>query len=172
SIIRGLEAEVRLHDRLLDRFDRRGVERLDREHARLGDVNGRELLQRRRLPVVLDVDAVQQRRRGAACAYAVELLLGRLDGLVHSAHRVLDEIIDHQSAPVSVGVEMSVPTRSPATMRRMLPPDRPKTWIGSLLSMQSERAVVSITLRPRSIASRCVSCGMNAAFGSILGSPS
>ena len=38
--------------------------------------------------------------------------------------------------------------------------------------MQSESAVVSITLRPRSIASRCVSSGMKDAFGSTRGSPS
>ena len=38
--------------------------------------------------------------------------------------------------------------------------------------MQSESAVVSITRRPRSIASRCVSAGRKVAFGSSLGSPS
>ncbi len=38
-----------------------------------------------------------------------------------------------------------------------------KTWIGRPLSMQSESAVVSITRRPRSIASRWVSSGRNVA---------
>ena len=39
----------------------------------------------------------------------------------------------------------------------------------SLLSMQSESAVVSITFRPRSIASRCVRRGRNRASGSVAG---
>ena len=38
--------------------------------------------------------------------------------------------------------------------------------------MQSESAVVSMTFSPRSIASRCVSAGRNAASGSVSGSPS
>ena len=58
-----------------------------------------------------------------------------------------------------------MPTRSPSTTRRMLPSASAKTWIGRRLSMQSESAVVSITLRPRSIASRCVISGRNSAFG-------
>ena len=65
---------------------------------------------------------------------------------------------------------MSVPTRSPLTTRRSVPSSRAKTWIGRWLSMQSESAVVSMTLSPRSIASRCVSSGRNSAFGSTFGS--
>ena len=57
---------------------------------------------------------------------------------------------------------MIVPMRSPAATRRMLSWASSKTRIGSRLSMQSESAVVSMTLRPRSMASRCVSAGMNA----------
>ena len=38
--------------------------------------------------------------------------------------------------------------------------------------MQSESAVVSITLSPRSIASRCVSSGSSSASDSVFGSPS
>ncbi len=48
----------------------------------------------------------------------------------------------------------------------MFPSASSKTWIGSRLSMHSESAVVSMTLRPRSIASRCVSSGRNCASGS------
>src|SRR5262245_6580033 len=53
-VVRRRQAEVGLLDRLLDRFDRRRIERLDRQHPRLGDVDRRELLQRRLLVVVLD----------------------------------------------------------------------------------------------------------------------
>ena len=49
---------------------------------------------------------------------------------------------------------MIVPTRSPATTRRMFPDNCSKTWIGISLSMQSDNAVVSITFKPRSIATQ------------------
>ena len=46
--------------------------------------------------------------------------------------------------------ETTEPTGSPMTIRRMLPRRvRSKTTIGSLFSMQSEMAVVSITWSPR-----------------------
>src|ERR671924_1292573 len=72
----------------------------------------------------------------------------------------------------SLGVETSVPTRSPRTTRRMLPSASANTWMGRLLSMQRESAVVSITFRPRSIASRCVISVRSFAFESTRGSPS
>ena len=64
---------------------------------------------------------------------------------------------------------MTVPTRSPATTRAMLPSASSNTWIVSLLSMQSESAVVSITFNPRSIACKWVSSGIS--FAPLLGDP-
>src|SRR6266508_1766446 len=203
AVVRGRQAEIGLHDRLLDRLQRAGVEGLDRQHPRLRHVDRGELVQRRGGPVVVHRDVVEQGGRRPAGADAVELVLRRLDGFVHAADVVLDDVVDHgvaswfsgraspavpaalpaswfsgRAAPAvpatlpAFGVEMIVPTRSPATMRLMLPSASSNTWIGRLLSMQSESAVVSITFNPRSIASRWVSCGRNSAFGSSLGSPS
>src|SRR3954447_532201 len=149
AVVRGLEPEVRLLDRLLDRLDRGRVERLDGEHARLGHVDRRQVLERRRGSVVVDLDPVEQRGRRTAGTHGVEVLVRRLDGLVHTACGVAEEFVDrrrHQRSAPSAGVEMIVPTRSPATTRPMLPRTSSKTWIGSLLSIQSESAVVSITL--------------------------
>src|SRR5205823_8332188 len=170
AVVRRRQAEVRFLDRLLDLLDRGRVERLDREHARLGCVDRREVLQRRRRPVVVDRDSVEQRGSRAACAHGVEVLVRRLDRLVHPLRRVADEVLDHRSSPS--GVEMTVPIFSPVATLPMLPGLSSKTWIGSRLSMQSERAVVSITFRPRSIASRCVSSGTSFASAFSRGSPS
>src|SRR5215208_5436878 len=175
AVVRRLQTEVGLLDRLLDRLDRGRVERLDGEHARLGDVDRRQVLERRRRPVVVDLDPVEQRGRRPAGADGVEVLVRRLDRLVHSARGVPQEFVDrhsHQCSAPSAGVEMIVPTRSPATTRPMLPRVSSKTWIGSLLSMQRESAVVSITFSPRSIACRWVSSGRNRALWSVRGSPS
>src|SRR5947209_1428274 len=73
AVVRRRQPEVRLLDRLLDRADRARVERLDREHPRIRDADRRQLLERRRRPVVLDLDAVEQRRRGASGAHRAEL---------------------------------------------------------------------------------------------------
>ena len=47
-----------------------------------------------------------------------------------------------------------------------------KTWIGRALSMHSDSAVESITRRPCSMASMCVSSGRNFASGTTAGSAS
>ena len=67
---------------------------------------------------------------------------------------------------------MIVPTRSPATMRAMLPSASSKTWIGSSLSMQSERAVVSITLQAALDRLEVRQLGQELRVGSTRGSPS
>ena len=67
---------------------------------------------------------------------------------------------------------MIVPTSSPATTRATLASASSKTWIARRLSMQSESAVVSITLRPRSIASQVRDPRQELGVGSRRGSPS
>src|SRR5581483_3466659 len=172
AVVRRREPEIGLLDRLLDRLDLARVERLDRQHPRLRRADRRHVLQRGRRPVVVDLDAVEERGRRPAGAHRVEVLVRRLDRLVHPLGCVTQEVLDHDATPSATGVEMIVPTRSPRTTRSMLPGASSKTWIGRWLSMQSERAVVSMTFSPRSIACRCVSSGISFASGSTRGSPS
>ena len=135
-------------------LDRRRVERLDREQPRLGHVDRRDVLERRRRPVVVDLDPVEQRRRGAAGPDGVEVLVGRVDRLVHPLRRVAHEVVDschsrHLLRSASRSASRRSRRRRPA---RCCPGASSNTWMGRLLSMQSESAVVSITFRPRSIA--------------------
>jgi hypothetical protein len=104
------------------------IERLDGQHARLGNADGGELLQRRLLTVVVDVDAVEQPRRCASGAHGVELVVRVVDGLAHPCLRVGDQLVDgcHFRVP-SYGVSMTVPISSPATTRPMLPSASSKT---------------------------------------------
>src|SRR4051794_21189245 len=113
AVVRGRQAEVGLHDRLLDRLDRRLVVGRHRQQARLGCRDVRQLLERGRGPVVVDVDAIEQRRRSAARAHRAELRLRGVDGLGHPALGVLEKFVDQFAAHV----ETSVPTRSPETIR-------------------------------------------------------
>src|SRR5215210_7707576 len=117
AVVRRCQAELRFLNPALDRLQRARVEGLDREQPRLGDVDRRQLLERGRLPVVVDLDAIEQRRRGTPGADAVELDLGGLDRLVHAPGRVVDQIIDHVLS--LCGVAMIVPTRSPESTRLM-----------------------------------------------------
>src|SRR6266568_2702078 len=103
AVVGGREPEVRLLDRLLDRLERVRVEGLDGQHPRLGDVDGRELPQRRLLAVVVDLDAVEERGRGSAGADTVELTFRRADGFVHPLLGILHQVVDH--ALPSFGVE-------------------------------------------------------------------
>src|SRR5690606_10565927 len=131
--------------------------------------------QRRRRPVVVDHDAVEQVRVGAPGADRAEVLADLLDRLVHAVARVEDDVVEiHGCLPlmsspggrpgVAQGggtgrsdVQMaaglpavtSVPTGSPRTTRPMLPSrNSSNTTIGSPLSMHSEMAVASITPSP------------------------
>src|SRR4051794_782946 len=65
AVVGRVQAEVGVADRLLDRLDRVLVVGLHGQQLRLG-VDARELLERRRRAVVVDVDAVEQRGRRAA----------------------------------------------------------------------------------------------------------
>ena len=63
-----VEPEVARLDRLADRADDALVERGDEQRAAVGRVDARDLLERDARPVRLDVEAVEQRGRGAAGA--------------------------------------------------------------------------------------------------------
>src|ERR671936_797101 len=126
-VVRRRQAQVGLLDRALDRLQRVGVEGLNGEQSRLGRVDRGELLERRLLAVVVDLDAVEQRGRRAAGSQGRELRLRRLHRLVHPPGRVLDQVIDRHGPSSSVYVETSVPTRSPETTLRMFPGSSAKT---------------------------------------------
>src|ERR1019366_2973141 len=93
-------------------------------------------------PVVLDAQVFDERRVRAPGAHRRELCADVLDGLGHLVLRLFKQ----QRREGVVHQRTSVPTRSPARARLMLPrPIRSNTWIGSLLSMQNVIAVRSIT---------------------------
>src|SRR4051794_14162969 len=94
AVVRRVEPQVGVADRLLDRLDRARIEGLHREQLRLGRVDRRQLLERRRRAVVLDVDAVEERRRRAAGAHGPELRLRRLHRLAHPTPRVGQQFVE------------------------------------------------------------------------------
>ena len=106
--------------------------------------------------VVVHLDAVEQRRRGAAGAHGLELVPRRLDRLLHPPLRVARPgrrasrasflLPGHQRAEILARRRRTMFSSS-FTL---------KTRIGMAFSMHSESAVVSITRSPRSMASRCV----------------
>ena len=106
----------------------------------------RELLERRDRAVVVDLHAVEQVRRGAAGAHAAELVLGRLDGLVHALAGVVEQVLDDppsiMSSPPSPRAGRTLSGRCSRSSSML------NTWIGSALSMHSDSAVESITREP------------------------
>src|SRR6185503_10827368 len=114
--------------------------------ARLGRRERGELVQRRARAVVVDVHALEERRRGAAGAHVGQLLLERGVRLVELGLQAFEHLGGHGSRPPWT----SVPIRSPTTARLMFPDcSMLKTRIGRPLSMQSDTAVESITCRWR-----------------------
>ena len=140
-----IDAEPGIADRLFDRADIRPVPDLDREQARLGHGDGRDLVERHVGAIDLDVDRLDQRGRGAARAQAAEIVLQRLDRAVHPALQVRLVIGRHLISP-SFWTIVAVPP--PPSTRARLPCSRTlNTTIGMLLSRQSATAVASITFR-------------------------
>src|SRR5262249_5313153 len=112
---------------------------------RIGNGEGRDLVQRRLGAVVLDHDAVEQRGVRASGAHVRQLLLERADGLLHLLLARCEHVVGHARPPCT-----SVPIRTPDTARMMFPcSSMLNTRIGSPLSMHSEIAVESITWRLR-----------------------
>ena len=132
-----------------------------REHPRVGDVEGRELVHRRRRAVVVDQDLVEHRRVGPAGADGGEVVLRDGDGLLHLLLGFEEGVVDHVGllrrfvvvvrwAGRHASGPMSVPIFSPWTARAMLPSScMLKTTIGSRLSRHRLMAVASATLSPR-----------------------
>src|SRR5438874_396361 len=136
AVIPGVQSELRLLDCFFDGADDGPVPRLDDDHARLGHGNGGELIQGRRIAVVLDRDLVDQRRAGAPGPNGEDLLGEGVQALLHLGFGVLDVGLDHSGGPTSVPICLP-----PTTPSRLPPCDRSKTMIGILFSRQRVTAV-------------------------------
>src|SRR5437762_394446 len=144
-----IEALLTRAQRLLDRPHLALVVDLHHQQARFRSADLGELVQRRRGAVVRDHDLVDQRRVRPAGPDRRELGREMVDGLAHLGLRVAKYRVDHEAELTSV------PISSPRTTRSMFPGVRRlKTTMGTLLSMQSVSAVLSITSMPRLSTSR------------------
>src|SRR5699024_476992 len=136
------------------------VERRDDHHARFGDRERGQLVQRCGRTVVVDGDPVEGRRGGTARADGREVLLRDPDGLLHLLFGLKEGFFGHCGAPGTTwcswlggpaarrqapdGPTM-VPIFSPRTARRMLPwLIRSNTTMGRPLSMHRLTAVASM----------------------------
>src|SRR5499427_10508482 len=95
AVVRRVHPEVAVADRLLDRAQRRLVERLYHHHPRLRDVERRQLVHGGLGAVVLGRDLAEHGRVGAAGPDGAELLLGDRDGLVHLFLGPEEDIVYH-----------------------------------------------------------------------------
>src|SRR5262249_54726944 len=141
---------------------------LHHQRSGVGRRDGGHLADRRRVAVVVHPDAIEQRRGGTAGPHGGELTPQPIQRRVHAGlhllqHGLHDDLLFEGTAALPHGafqlirgepwgspfsyVDVTIePTGSPHTIRRMLPGRvRSKTTIGSLFSMHSEMAVVSIT---------------------------
>src|SRR5262245_1589306 len=152
AVVGGREAEVRLRDRLLDVVHLARVPRLDQQRLRIRHGDGGELIDRRDVAVGLDAERVEERGVGAPRAHAAELPGEQIHRRLHARLHVLEQGFVHgaHSLRGPASADTTEPTGSPITIRLMLPLRvRSNTTMGSLFSMQSEIAVVSITWSPR-----------------------
>src|SRR5688572_14650783 len=161
------EAEVRRLDRLLDGFDDAAVVGLDQDLPRLGRVDLRELDQRCRHAVRLDLELLHERRRRAAGPHGGDVVLERLDRLLEARLGLREEIFEwHQ-------LWTSVPTCSPFAARTIASFwEMSKMISGMSRSSASAAAVASITPRRLSSRSRCVSSSIFFASFVVRGSAS
>ena len=100
-------------DRLLDHFRLSLVERRDEQNAGFGSRHLRYLIQRHQRAVRLDLDRVQHARRRLAGTDTGKVTLRGLEGLLHPALCVLQNLCSAH--------ETSVPTRSPLMARAIAP---------------------------------------------------
>src|SRR5258708_9602539 len=143
AVIRRIEARVTRAQSLLHRPDLALVVDLHDQEARFGRADLGELVERSRRAVVRNHDLVDQGGVGAAGANGLHLGPQKLDRLRQLLFRVPQDGVDHEAAPTRV------PISSPSTTRSMLPSvSRLKTTIGTLLSMHSVSAVLSMTSMP------------------------
>src|SRR5207245_9848561 len=136
--------------------DLRLLPSLDHDQPRVGDGDIVDVVQRRHLPAVVDAHAVEERGIGAAGAHLRQLAAQIVQRHVDALAQVVQDVLCHAHGTHAsccccgggLSEPTSVPTSSPCTTRMMFPRwPRSNTMMGSSLSMQSEIAVESITLR-------------------------
>src|ERR1700686_1677 len=149
AVVAGVQSQLRLLNRLLDGADDGPVPRLDQDHACLGHGDGGQLVQGRRISVVLHRDLVHQRRAGPSSPDRQDLLTERFEALLHLGFSVFDVGFDHAGAPtiVPICLPAMTPSRFPLC-------ERSNTMMGMLFSRQRVTAVWSITRRSLLIRSR------------------
>src|SRR5262245_31157177 len=145
----GNEPDVALLDRLLDRAQDAPVPGLDHDLVRLRHADPGELVERRLGPVVVDRQALHERRRRAAGPDALEVALHRLDRAGHLLLGRRLRLRAHAGTPPTAlsAPEMRVPTGSPtATLVMLSGWFRSNQTIGRSFSMHSDTAAASRTL--------------------------
>src|ERR1017187_1470759 len=113
AVVGWVHPQVAAPYRLLDRRERRLVERLDDHHPGLGHVERGQLVHRRLRSVIFGRDLVEHRRMRTPGADAAELLLGDHYGLLHLLLSLEDGLVNHSGSRASVGV----PGRAPRPAR-------------------------------------------------------
>src|SRR5207249_956702 len=114
----GHQADVALEDRLLDGTEDGPIPRLDHDLVRFGHADPGKLVEGRLGAVVLDVEPLDQRRRGTPRPNRLEVALHHLDRARHLALDAGQHFTAHARIPPTGALdEMSVPTRSPIATR-------------------------------------------------------
>src|SRR5438270_2347510 len=149
AVISRIQPELRLLDRLFDRADNGAIPGLDEDQACFRHADGGQLVERRRVAIVLDRDLVDQRRAGAPGADRHDLLGKGVETLLHFDFGVFDVGLDHDGAPTSVPI--CLPATTPSRLQSC---ERSYSLNGMLFSRHSVTAVWSITRRSLLIRSR------------------
>src|SRR5579875_898979 len=180
SLGRRRETEIRVDDGLLDRVHQRAVPDIDADKARLGHAHRRDLVERHLRAIGVDVDRVEQMRRGASGTQAGEFRPEHRGRPLHASFELVDVMgfMGHGDPP-GHGDVAGARAPQPTTVARPFPRSTvaiapfsaiENTMIGIRFSRASAKAVPSMTRRSFSSASWCVSLSYRRARGSFFGS--
>lgn len=99
-----VDAKSALANGFLDLADQRLVPDIDGHHARLGDVDGADLVDRRHLSVGLDLHRLDHRGRSAAGSQRCEFVTKAVHCAFHPALQIVDvdfEVLCHVGLPLT-----------------------------------------------------------------------
>ena len=102
AVVLRIDAEVGRLDGLLDLLEQAAVPRLDDERAGVGGRDGADLVDGARLAVILDRDAVEHLRVGAACAHSAQFAAQMFDRALHLVFVNLGVAAHCRCSPVSL----------------------------------------------------------------------